>query len=513
VQGAIVIASMADHLISFSSRHLFHHRGTVAATALFCLCVLSAAIGGLYVALLGGLYAVAGAIALIAALVMLRSTEWGLVLLAGVICLLPFAALPMLKSKLGFTPTFLDIVLVVLLFVWITRVATRRERSFVGGPLGFPVALFVVFAIFAFALGISHARPTTTTLRRFVELLLGVMLYFVVVNNVRSRSRIEHLAIVIMVAGALAALTAIALYALPEGWSIRLLSYLGRLDYPAGAGVLRYIEDNPDNAMRAIGTSIDPNVLGGLMVLVTGLTVPQLVSEHPLLDRRLVGAMLAADVLCVYLTFSRSSLGGVAVAFLLVALLRYRRLLWLGLAGLVLLLLLPQTQEYVVRMLEGLRGQDLATQMRIGEYRDALRLIGRHPWLGVGFSGTPEIDVYLGVSNVYLLMAEEMGLLGVGLFLFTMASLFVRFWRTWRIRAGDVRLDALLLGLIAAIGGVLAAGVLDHYLFNLVYPHMSMLFWMYVGLATVTTLTVARVPEEGEAFGVSLRYEAKGAWR
>lgn len=487
---------MTDLLVSFSSKQLFHHRRTVAAAALLGLCVLGATIGGLYVALLGGLYAIAGAIALIAALLMLRSTEWGLVLLMSAACLLPFAALPMLKSKLGFTPTFLDVVLLVLLFVWITRVATRRERSFVGGPLGLPVALFVVFAVFAFALGVSHARPTTTTLRRFAELMLGVMLYFVVINNVRSRCSLERLATVIMVAGALAALVAIILYVLPEGWSIRLLSYLGRLDYPAGAGVLRYIEDNPDNAMRAIGTSIDPNVLGGLMVLVAGLTFPQLVSEHPLLDRRLIGVMLAADVLCVYLTFSRSSLGGVVVALLIVALLRYRRLLWLGLAGLVLLLLLPQTQEYVLRMVEGLRGQDLATQMRLGEYKDALQLIGRHPWLGVGFSGTPEIDVYLGVSNVYLLMAEEMGLVGVGLFLFIMVSLFQRFWRTWRRRTAGAGSGALLLGLIAAVSGVLAAGVLDHYLFNLVYPHMSMLFWVYVGLAAVAAQLVAREPED-----------------
>jgi O-antigen ligase len=487
---------------------LFHHDRRVAGGALLCVCLAAALVGGLYVALLGGLYALAGAVALVAALLMLRSTEWGLVLLTSIVCLLPFAALPMLKSRLGFTPTFLDMVLVVLLLVWFTRLATRRERSFAGGPLGLPVALFLAFAIFAFALGLGHARPTSTTLRRFVELMLGVSLYFVVVNNVRSRASIEHVAAVIMVAGALAALVAVVLYVMPETWSVRLLSALGRLDYPAGAGVLRYIEDSPDNPMRAIGTSIDPNVLGGLMVLVTGLTVPQLVSERPLLDRRAVGALLAADVLCVYLTFSRSSLGGVAVALLLVALLRYRRLLWLGLVGLVLLLLLPQTQEYVLRMIEGLRGQDLATQMRLGEYKDALTLIGRHPWLGVGFSGAPEIDVYLGVSNVYLLMAEEMGLVGVGFFLLAMASLFTRFWRTWRRRAGDGRLEALLLGLVAAVGGVLAAGVLDHYLFNLVYPHMSILFWVFVGLATAATAMISDGPQDAMAYGQSEKFTA-----
>ena len=38
--------------------------------------------------------------------------------------LLPFATLPF---KIGFTPTFLDLVLLALYFVWIMRLATRRQ--------------------------------------------------------------------------------------------------------------------------------------------------------------------------------------------------------------------------------------------------------------------------------------------------------------------------------------------------------------------------------------------------
>ena len=37
---------------------------------------------------------------------------------------------------------------------------------------------------------------------------------------------------------------------------------------------------------------------------------------------------------------------------------------------------------------------------------------GSYPWFGVGFSGTPDIDTYLGVSNVYLLVAIFAALLG-----------------------------------------------------------------------------------------------------
>jgi len=109
------------------------------------------------------------------------------------------------------------------------------------------------------------------------------------------------------------------------------------------------------------------------------------------------------------LTYSRGSLVGLAVAVLVIGILRYRKLLWLVLAAGVLLLLLPPTQAYVARFMAGIQLQDRATLMRLGEYRDAMGLIGRYPWFGVGFSGSPDADLYVGVSNLYLLMAEEMG--------------------------------------------------------------------------------------------------------
>ena len=116
-----------------------------------------------------------------------------------------------------------------------------------------------------------------------------------------------------------------------------------------------------------------------------------------------------------------------------------------------------------------------------------LLLIGRYPWFGVGFSGTPDIDIYIGVSSAYLLMAEEMGLAGLAVFLAVMAGFFAFLWRTWRRGLAAGR-DAVLLGLGGALAGALAAATLDHYLFNLTYPHMSSLLWLYLGLAVAAAL-------------------------
>ena len=123
--------------------------------------------------------------------------------------------------------------------------------------------------------------------------------------------------------------------------------------------------------------------------------------------------------------------------------------------------------------------------MRLGEYKDALTLISRYPWIGVGFIGTPETSLYIGVSNVYLLIAEEMGIIGLTSFLVILVLFFHQVWVAWPQVRGEPGLEAILLGLTTAIVGILVGGMLDHYFFNLSFPHSVAAFWLYLGLAMV----------------------------
>ena len=456
----------------------------VALASRAVLLLAGAAVAALLVAVAGPIYAVAFVVALVGGLLMLRDLRWGLVALFAVIGLLPFAALPF---KVGFTPTFLDLALIALFFVWIMRIATRRQRDLIGSPIGALVLGFVLLAIFAFANGLRYGRPSMTTIRNFAEVALAVTFFFLLVNHLRTEADIDLVARLIMGAGAAAAAIAVIFYVIPQAWTVRLLDGLARFNYPGGYGALRFIEDNVDNPMRAIGTMVDPNVLGGFLVLVALLTVPQFVSPQPLFRRHWVALFLGLEVLALYLTYSRSSLLGLLVGILVIGLLRYRRLLVYGAVGVVLLLFLPPAQTYVTHLVEGLMLQDQATLMRLGEYKDALALISRYPWFGVGFSGSPDADLYVGVSSLYLLMAEIMGVVGVATFLGVMVGFFVNLWRAWRLRPGP-RLEAVLMGVGAAVAGVLVSGVLDHYLFNLVYPHMAVLFWTFIGLGMAAAL-------------------------
>lgn len=427
-------------------------------------------------------------LALAAGLWMMTSLDVAMWSVVAVIALLPFGALPL---KIVVTPTFLDLAMLAAAGVYVFQWMSGRRRRLALTPAHAPIALFVALAVFSFALGLPNGPLTANLLRHFAELLFSIAFVFVVVDYLDTREKLEHLVLVILVCGTAAAAIGLVLYYLPPTLAERLLSALRVFNYPTD-GILRYIEDNPDNAQRAIGTSVDPNVLGGFLTLIGALLAPQLLARRSILRWRwltwLAFGLVAA---CLVLTFSRAALVALGVGLAGIGVARYRRVMWIILALALVILFLPWTQTYVAHFSQGVQGQDLATQMRFGEYKDAFILIGRHPWLGVGFSGAPEIDVYLGVSSAYLIMAEEMGVIGLAAFLLIMATVFGWAFVNRRAVYADDRLTAAWLGSHAGLAAALTVGFLDHYFFNIDFQPSGLIFWLFVSLCLAATRLAA----------------------
>ena len=91
-----------------------------------------------------------------------------------------------------------------------------------------------------------------------------------------------------------------------------------------------------------------------------------------------------------------------------------------------------------------------------------------------------------GVSSVYLLVAEQTGLLGLGVFVTALGSVLVIGLRNLGNTA-DLRLQGIRAAFIAALSGALVTGLLDHYFANQAFPHAVALFWLYAaGLVNVS---------------------------
>lgn len=434
---------------------------------------------------------------------MLRYTQAGLVAVIGVAYLLPFGVLPLPIG--GVRLTFLDATMTLLLAVWLMRQLRDPSSSPILSPLGAPLLLFLGLILTSFVIGSQSV--SAETFRFFLKTINSILFFFTVVNCLRTAPQVQQVVRALLLCAMGAAVIALGLYALDPDTASRLLASLRPLGYPSGPGLLRYIATT--DILRAIGTSIDPNVLGGMILLALPLGVGQLLERRPLLDRRLLVAGTALLVLALLLTYSRSSWVGATAAIIFLGATRHRRL-WLVFALFLLALAFSPAGDLILGRVEsGILAEDRAAQMRLGEYSDSLRLIAQYPWFGVGFGSPPDIDLYIATSSVYLLIAEQTGLIGLAAFLAIVAVLFVyalpRAGQAVPLRAdlGSLgrELQNVRIAALASVAGALSAGLFDHYFLNLNFPHTVALFWLYVGLTVAATrLTpAADEPERGPA--------------
>lgn len=454
-----------------------------------------AALIGVAIGLIGGLIGLAIVVAgipltfaaifgLLVGLYILTDVSAALYGVIFVTALLPFGTVPV---RIGFTPTLLDVALGVFLIVYLFQWMTGRRAGLRLTPVHALILLYMGWLVLSFALGLRYGMPTSADLRQFAESLLSIGMTFVLVDLLRDPKALRRLVLVVLVAVGTQALVGLALYALPDATAENVLVRLARIGYPNG-GVIRYIEDNPGLPERAIGTWVDPNAYGGVLAIAAAMIAPQLFAEKPVLRWRwLTFIVVSLVALALFLTYSRASMLAFAAAVLFIAVIRYRRFIPLMAVGAALLLLLPQTQAYVERFADAFTASDLATQMRIGEYSDSLRLISRYPVFGVGFTGTPDIDLYTDVASMYLIMANQIGLVGLSIYLVTIASVFAYGFYSWRSAKRNPNLAAIHLGYHAALLAAMVNGVADLYFFRTDFQSSIALFWLVVALALASS--------------------------
>lgn len=445
--------------------------------------VIGAIVGRLLVSR-GPVDVLAALVAVVVTLALLRSVWVSLAGVLAVASILPYATLPVGTSV---TPALLELALLAAFGIgFAVLLADRRQAIRTGGPQALVLgALGVVVAAFLLGLGRGY---TTQTLHDFFKFLLAIASFWLVVQLVTS-TRAAHGLLWLLVAGASGAATiGLALYAAGPGLTERVLVRLVPYGYPGGR-IVRYIEDDPLRPMRAVGTGVDPNSFGGLLMVGFVLAVGQLLVRRRSMPIALAGIASAVCGLAMLLTYSRGAwVGAFAGVVLIVVLRRPKLLLPMGAFG-VLAVVLGLGSGFAERLWLGFTLQDPATKLRLDEYRNALAIIREHPWFGVGFGDAPSIELQAGVSSIYLTIAERAGLVGLLAFLISVGVIVWRGLRcAWR---GDGGEDGdLALCFTAAFAAALVVGLVDHYFFNPQFPHMATLFWVLAG-AVVALVTPA----------------------
>jgi polysaccharide biosynthesis protein PslJ len=403
-------------------------------------------------------------------------------LLAGVVTLLPFAAIP----RLGIQPTLLDGALALLLVVAFGRFLLRLQPG-VSTPLDVPILAYLGLCCVSFVFGTAYGF-TGETAKYFLRVMAAILLFFALTNGLTTRRLLASFVDALVLGSFGSALLALSLYLAGQDTAIRVLSALGPLGYPTDPGdIIRLIAST--SIWRATSTSVDPNIFGGLLMIGIILLLGRLFAK-PSRGAWLKGApMLAVMGWALLLSYSRGAWVGLAAGVVLLAALRYRKALpSIALAAIIAVVALGNT-DFGKHLVSGFLVQDKASAMRLGEYKDALNFISEYPFFGVGFGTTPnggaitpEADIYVGVSNIYLLMALEIGLVGVAGFAMVIGTLAI--WTGRRYGSADAEGKSWLASGAAALFAAGVAGIADHYFFR--FPHMIALFWALVAIVAIS---------------------------
>lgn len=342
-----------------------------------------------------------------------------------------------------------DILIGALLLLWLFMFLRGRQYSSIycctireGGPL----VVFGFGIIVVSGLSISNALNQPAAVYKWLKLLEYILFSSYIANHIDLKKDWPTIVKLLSVGVLFEAFLAVAQW-LNQG-SIFGYWFFGENKYTISTPGIATFDFDGIKKVRPYGTFPHPNVLGGYLAILLPWILYQWRGRRKFYSLTLLGGLSG-----LYLTFSRSAWLAGALGLL-------------ATGGLIL------KQPFILlTSISFIRRAELNWI--------ALHIVRDHPLLGVGLNNfTVRMDEYGRVSgwvrflqpvhNLYLLIAAEIGLVGLVLFLCFMFSAFSLLLKSR---------DFLLL---ISLTQIFLLGLSDHYFWTI--QQTSILFWLIVGL-------------------------------
>lgn len=412
--------------------------------------------------------AISGGVLIVGAVAVARRPALGLGGLIALALLAPFVIVPV---RVGAQPPVIA-VLVALLIGASALAVVRGRHSLSRDRILIVQGLYLLLILVATAIAWPISRDFEA-LQSGLKLAMAAAIPALVVMWLPRSAIARHGQLVIVGAAAVQAALAVVLHLAGDA-GIRFLEALSPAGYPA-SDIQRYLPD--EVTPRATGLLVDPNVLGVTLAMALPFAMVGCTGSA----RRFALQATAIGLIAVALMFtlSRGAWVGAAVAGLVVvASTRPRLGAGLALAG-ALGLIVPWPGGLGEAIRAAVVQRDLSDALRLGELQEAARVIGRYPWFGVGYGASPDADVFVGVSNSWLWIAERAGVLAAAAALGVVVATLARATRF-------IRRDPMARACAAGLAALLAASMVDHHLAS--FQHLAVLGGALLG----ATLVIAR---------------------
>ena len=390
-----------------------------------------------------------------------------------------------------------ELLVVITLMFWGLKIISKERLSFNHSPLNLPILSFISICI----LSLFWSDSVMVSVKEFPLLLAGPFLFFVVINNINDERQIKRILNVVIITGSLFGIYGILQY---QGIDFSFWRHnVGRQAVAGLFGNVNYFAEYliaflPLAVSLFFITSIKSNKYKKILLLIGVLAM--------------VGSLL--------LTFTRGSYLGFGISLIFMFLLfvicrgkafikENKKIFIFILVAIVLaacLFIIPnplnkpgtyiskiKTRTSITALTEG-----YSFKRRLATWKFTIMMIKDHPILGSGvgtfkyntldyqakfFSQGNNRSLYpygiaFNTHNEYLQFWAELGIIGLGIFLWMIIGYFYYGLRFLK-KTKDNYKQGAVIGLMGAVAAILVDGIFG---FPLHLPATAILFWLFLGL-------------------------------
>jgi hypothetical protein len=329
---------------------------------------------------------------------------------------------------------FEDLLLIIIFFAWLARMAINKELGlFTATPLNRPLVAYIAICLLSTSFGVL--RGSVMPAKGFffaLRYLEYILLYFMVANNIRDKTQVKRFVFAFLLTCAL-----VSLYA---------TLHIGKI-----ARVSAPFE----------GAHGEPNTLGGYLILLFALAMGLFLYSSG--KTKFWTGALAVFILPPFLyTLSRTSFVAFIPMYLSLIILTKKKkvlliiLLLLGISLSYIILPAPIINRVTRTFTPGREYQvagfrltlDPSASARVESYRGISKKWINRPFLGYGITGVGLVD------SQYPRILGELGIIGLGIFIWLLIAIFKRGLQIFRDLKDDYT-QGLTLGFLAGFVGLL----------------------------------------------------------
>ncbi|MBA7497374.1 hypothetical protein ES704_00102 [subsurface metagenome] len=387
-----------------------------------------------------------------------------------------------------------NILVIIGLMLWKLKMVSKEEVKIAPSPLNFPVLVFITICTFS----LFWSNSPMVSLLELPLFLVGPILYFIVVNNIRGEHQINRLLTTLLIISSLLGIYGIFQY--------------NGIDFSFWKANI--------GRQQVFGLFGNVNYFAEYLIVPLPLAISLFLACQNRRHKTLLLVGILAMGGSLILTFTRGSYLAIGISSIFMFLLylvsqgkgfikEHKKIFILVLALIILitfLFALPNPLNKPGTVISKIKGrisvaqftQGSSLKRRIAIWKFTTLMIKDHPIFGSGlgtfkynslnyqakfFDQGENRSLYpYGIAdkvhNEYLQLGAELGILGLGIFFWIIITYFSYGIKLLK-RTKDRYKQGILIGLM---GGIMAVLVDAIFGFPLHLPATLVLFWLFIGL-------------------------------